>query len=320
PFGAWDILTDGTLQLSPQGLTASGISSGAFMAVQLQVAHASVFQGVGALAGGMWGCANGNSYDAQNVCMENPQKIDSKIYVEKVHKAFSDKKIEDPAEIQGKPFFVYAGSKDSTIRLEAALRLTEFIQALGGKVQIKIDVPAEHGFPTLDTGNECDKKGLPWIQNCNYDGAGAVLQALYGSLKGRGKALEANLQIFSQAEFQTVGSGLGDVGYIYIPTGCRGAQSSGCRLHVALHGCRMSPDFVKDAFYKQAGYNNWAEKNNIVVLYPSAKIAELNPRGCWDWFGYTGANYLDKDAKQIVAIKAMTDRLLQETNTQRKTH
>jgi hypothetical protein len=35
----------------------------------------------------------------------------------------------------------------------------------------------------------------------------------------------------------------------------------------------------------------------------------FNPRGCWDWWGYTGPQYANKAGPQIRAVKAMVDRL-----------
>jgi len=45
------------------------------------------------------------------------------------------------------------------------------------------------------------------------------------------------------------------------------------------------------------------------VLYPQVNGSLLNPRGCWDWFGYTGRDYATKSGPQMAAVKAMTDRL-----------
>jgi len=39
-----------------------------------------------------------------------------------------------------------------------------------------------------------------------------------------------------------------------------------------------------------SGYNELAEKNDIVILYPQAETSTLfpfNPKGCWDWWGYS---------------------------------
>lgn len=48
-------------------------------------------------------------------------------------------------------------------------------------------------------------------------------------------------------------------------------------------------------FVLNAGYIDYAEKNNLMVLFPQAWITEknypYNPKGCWDWFGWTGSNY-----------------------------
>ena len=52
-------------------------------------------------------------------------------------------------------------------------------------------------------------------------------------------------------------------------------------------------DKVGEAFVRDAGYNRGADAASMVVLYPqvSASLVPLNPKGCWDWWGYTGADY-----------------------------
>ena len=71
------------------------------------------------------------------------------------------------------------------------------------------------------------------------------------------------------------------------------------RLHVVLHGCEQSAEVLHDEFYKHIGINEWADSNNIVVLYPQARTIStkgfshkritdafaINPAGCWNWFG-----------------------------------
>src|SRR5512132_1686748 len=99
--------------------------------------------------------------------------------------------------------------------------------------------------------------------------------------------------------------------------GC--TEHRGCRLHVAFHGCLQNADAVGDAFYGHAGYNEWAEANDIVVLYPQAApvlrrligmpLEWPNPEGCWDWWGFTGADFATKSGAQISAVSAMIDRL-----------
>jgi poly(3-hydroxybutyrate) depolymerase len=48
-------------------------------------------------------------------------------------------------------------------------------------------------------------------------------------------------------------------------------------------------------FVMDSGYIEYAEKNNLMILFPQTWITEnsypYNPKGCWDWFGWTGDQY-----------------------------
>ena len=95
---------------------------------------------------------------------------------------------------------------------------------------------------------------------------------------------------------------------VYIPRACE--QQTGCRVHIALHGCQQSREAVDDAFIKESGYAEIADTNRLVILFPQAKaITGINPKGCWDWWGYTGLDYLGKEAPQIKAIWTMVEQL-----------
>jgi hypothetical protein len=88
-------------------------------------------------------------------------------------------------------------------------------------------------------------------------------------------------------------------------------------VHVALHGCKQDAGLIGDHYTRHAGYNEWADTNRIIILYPqtiaSTPILDFgtpfNPNGCWDWWGYTDARYATRSGRQIAAIKAMLDRL-----------
>jgi hypothetical protein len=41
----------------------------------------------------------------------------------------------------------------------------------------------------------------------------------------------------------------------------------------------------------------------------------LNPKACWDWWGYTGKDFLTKDAPQIAAIWRIVERLARGNKT-----
>jgi len=111
-----------------------------------------------------------------------------------------------------------------------------------------------------------------------------------------------------EAAREFAGDGFADEGVVYVPPSC--AEQTGCRVHIALHGCQQSREAVGDTFIKESGYAEIADQNRLVILFPQAKaITGINPQGCWDWWGYTGLDYLGKDAPQIATIWAMVEQL-----------
>ena len=51
--------------------------------------------------------------------------------------------------------------------------------------------------------------------------------------------------------------------------------------------------YINDDYIRHGGYNEVADLNDIIILYPQAIKTEVpvNPEGCWDWWGYTGVTY-----------------------------
>lgn len=293
-----------------KSVTISGISSGAFMAVQMHIAFSKTISGVGSVAGGIYGCAEGSAEKAQIDCMFQPQSIQVEKFVTKAKADARDGEIDSLDHLTGHRAFIFAGSKDTVIRPAAGAKLKEFYDAFLGQKNIRFEnqVPAGHGFPTRQYGNSCEEQKTPWMNKCDYDAAGEILKAMYGPLKERTKAVDGHLRMFSQGEFAPSGVPLFSHGWVYVPSSC--ARGEVCKLHLALHGCSMNPEDIQDQFARHAGYNEWAEANRIIVLYPqAAKLAKGNPFGCWDWFGYTGKNYAVRSGPQMAALKKMIDRI-----------
>jgi len=97
-------------------------------------------------------------------------------------------------------------------------------------------------------------------------------------------------------------------GWVYMPAACKGSDT--CKVHVALHGCNMNYNAIGNNFIRNSGFNGWAEANSIVILYPQVNAQRtINPTGCWDWWGYTGANYAWQSGMQMAAIFNMTQGL-----------
>ena len=70
-----------------------------------------------------------------------------------------------------------------------------------------------------------------------------------------------------------------------------------------------------DTYARRAGFNQWAEANRIVVLYPqlhygSRALAASEADDCWDQGGSTGPAWSDKDGAQVRAVQAMINRLV----------
>jgi len=180
-------------------------------------------------------------------------------------------------------------------------------------IYTKFDLQAEHSFPTDGYGNDCDYLGSPFINDCGYDAAGDLLQYLYGNLSGKVTPINNNILEISQAKFIPGGLppnsvGLYDSAYVYVPSSCNSGAL--CALHISFHGCEQTIDLIGDKFYTYTGYNGWAEANDIIVLYPQAAVnALINPKGCFDWWGYAGTAYATKLGIQMATVKNMVNYL-----------
>jgi poly(3-hydroxybutyrate) depolymerase len=103
---------------------------------------------------------------------------------------------------------------------------------------------------------------------------------------------------------------LGEQAYLFVPENCK--RNEQCSIHISFHGCNQNAEAIGNTYAKNAGFNAWAQTNDLVVLYPQTKksaFMPLNPQACWDWWGYTGENYAHKEGKQIKAIKAMVNNI-----------
>ncbi len=299
------------LKIDKTQTTVSGLSSGGFMAVQLHVAYSATFaKGAGVVAGGPFYCAEGSVVNATGRCMASPTGIPTSTLVSTTNNWASQGAIDPVANLQNSRVYLFSGSLDSVVKpgVMDALRTYygSFVPAVN--VVYKKDIAAEHAMVTDDYGNACATKGAPYISNCGFDLAGAMLQHLYGPLSARNNAAlpTGNFIEFNQSEFIS-GHGMATTGWAYVPQACQAGGSTSCKVHVALHGCKQNVSDVQQQYVRNTGYNRWADSNNIVVLYPQTSLAATN--SCWDWWGYDSANYSKKTGPQMAAIKAMVDRV-----------
>lgn len=178
------------------------------------------------------------------------------------------------------------------------------------RITLVESIPSGHGFVTDRSGTDCGTTSKPYVLACGYDQAGAALSAIYDKLNPRAEVPVGTLRAFDQTPFtkDLANAGLADTGFVYVPDTCTAAAH--CRVEIVFHGCRQSYAAVGDTAMREAGFAAWADTNNLIVLYPQvAAGAATNPEGCWDWWGYTGRDYLTREAPQIKAVHRMLERL-----------
>ena len=192
------------LKLDPAGLTVSGISSGGYMAVQFHVAYSGSVAGAGIVAAGPWYCAQGSVSMALGACMKGQDPApDVSALVAAAREAARKGSIDDIAGLADDRVWIFHGTKDDRVRRPVPDALVAFYRDFVPESQIayEVDVPAAHGFPTLDEGVACDTASEPWLNDCEFDAAGQLLQHLYGPLKPPAGFPEANLLQFDQGRY-----------------------------------------------------------------------------------------------------------------------
>lgn len=305
-----------------QQVSVSGLSSGAFMAVQLQVAYSRSIIGAGIVAGGPYYCAAGNVFNA-GICMgQVPFFPPNPSLMAGAARGFArDRKIDALSNLASRRIYVFSGTDDSVVRPPAVDAAVAFFEKVGvpqANLKYVNKLPAGHALITPGFGNTCSANAAPFISQCELNGApydqpGDMLTHIHGPLKPRVAAPNGQLVSFNQRSFAPASTGMAETAFVYVPQSCTVAGAR-CKVHVALHGCVQSAESVGDDFYKDAGYNPWADGNDMLVLYPQVnKSSEpSNPKGCWDWWGYTGGSYAVRAAPQMKAIMAMVKRLTEK--------
>lgn len=298
----------------PAKVSVSGISSGGYMAVQLHFAHAETFRlGAGVVAAGPLNCAQGSVLDALGRCMKHAGPIPVDELVAQARRDAASLRLAPLADLAAGKAYLFSGTRDETVAPAVVADLANFYRAFlpAASVLTKTDIAASHSFVTDDFGPACDKASEHFLNDCDFDLAGAILGTLAGDAQGRlprpRAASAPSSTEFDQGEF-VAGHAMLPSGRVFLPADCT-AQDR-CGLHVAFHGCKQNTAAVGTDFSDHAGYNRWAAANRIVVLYPQAAKSADNPNGCWDWWGHDDPRYASRQGPQVRAVMAMVNRLL----------
>jgi poly(3-hydroxybutyrate) depolymerase len=285
-------------------VTVGGLSSGAFMAVQMHVSSSETIRGAAVFAGGPYYCAEGQMVKALTSCMSTGTGINVSGIETTISSYAKSGKIDDTKNLDGSKVFIFAGTSDYTVNPKVDKVAEQIYGDYNVDVKHVYDFAAGHTMPTKNNGVTCTLTQSPFIGKCNYNGALESLNHLFdGTLtEGSGKYDKSNLFSTSQT---TSGTVMGSKAYIYAPKACQ-AEGAECPLHVVFHGCKQTTKDISMQYVETTGYLEVAEDNNLVILFPQATSDMLkNPNGCWDWFGYTDGNYANKSGKQIAEVNRL---------------
>src|SRR5712671_1056372 len=327
----------GAYNVGPSTVTVAGLSSGGFMAVQLQVAYSQSIFGTAVFAGGPYYCAQGSVNSALGYC-ENGNGIPLQTLIDYTNNQAANGKIDPTSNIANKPIYMFSGYNDTTVRQPVMNMLHQYYETYtsGSNIAYNQNSLAAHAWISPDGPNSCTSSYIPYINNCGMDAEQTFLTNFYGSLnpkntgiltgsynpfasggnltnfygslspKNTGTLTGSYIQ-FDQNPFASGGNAksysMDSTGWLFVPQNCTNGQS--CRLVVALHGCLQYQGTIQQQFVQKSGINEWADTNNIIVLYPQATNSSSNPLGCWDWWGYLSSDYALKSAPQMDAIMAM---------------
>ncbi len=243
--------------------------------------------------------------------------------------------IDDPANLADSRVWIFHGRGDDVVPSSTVEELSKFYQLMrvpSDNIKVVEGADAQHGLP-IDalapggSGRHCEQPEPSFLVKCDYGAAEMLLPHLLpgAAPPAAGAQAAGRIVAFDQSAFFDAdddSASLDRTGYLYVPPECTNDSPSPapCRLHVAFHGCEQYAAKIHDTFVREAGYNAWADANRLIILYPQATqwlrpLADpagftANPKGCWDWWGYSGTSYLTRDGTQMKAVRAMIARLL----------
>jgi poly(3-hydroxybutyrate) depolymerase len=336
------------LGADPARTSVSGLSSGAFMAFQYGVAFSASTIGMGIVAGGPYNCAYVNPGGIVTCMSGSP---DGPVSYSAAKDFAKLGQIDPVSNLVNEKIYMFSGTNDTKVKQTVMNAVFDFFQAAhvpSANIEYVTQYPAGHAFISPTSTHDCAATTTPYVDACpvtdapdgvpsavpsgarnevprpvpstapsaNYDQPDAILARIYGPLQPKAATLSSRPIPFDQTEFispvRSAKSSMADTGYVYIPASCAKRGPAHCAVHVVFHGCEQGAQTVHDAVYGKVGYNNWADSNNVIVLYPQAEVSDFipfNPKGCWDWWGYSGLDFQVQSGVQLAAVRAMVTRL-----------
>src|SRR6202161_4408379 len=127
----------------------AGISSGGFMAVQMQVAYSATFHFAAIYAGGPYYCAQDSLSTAQTTCQyaTSSSLSASESYLDAQSKAGT---IDPESNLNGQKAYLWSGTQDYTVEQKTMNALNSEYQHYGVATKYDNTYAAGHGWESLD--------------------------------------------------------------------------------------------------------------------------------------------------------------------------
>ncbi len=297
------------------------------MAHQFHVAYSQTIVGAGIIAGGPYYCAGSTPApmveNATTVCMNPlPGFAPNAAALFDVATAFAQSGYIDKLDnLKSAKVYLFSGKADTTVTTPVVDQTVAFYKLAGipdQNIKYVNNVDAGHSIITdSNQDTSCPTTAAPFINDCDFIQSQDILRHIYGALNPPSAQLSGKIINFNQDQFvRSWFSSMSDEAYAYVPKSC---ETETCKVHIAFHGCEQSATKIGNLFYTTTGYNELADTNNIIVLYPQTEkssgfFSPYNPKGCWDFWGYSSLNpfapnFYKKNAAQMAAVKGMLDQL-----------
>src|SRR6185312_3652497 len=194
------------LKLDSARVAVVGLSSGAYMAGQAQLAYPDLFPDAALVAGGPYGCAGGQLAVALSACMKGVPAPDVAKLVASARERSADGRIGPLKDLAGARVYLLHGKDDALVApavAEAGARFYEQLRdgtpALAGmRVRDDGDRAFAHNLPVAGRGDDCDKSVSPYLGHCGFDAAGEIFAQMFGKPAHAAGEARGELRSFDQ--------------------------------------------------------------------------------------------------------------------------
>ena len=246
---AADAKDNGLPRVNVSKTYVTGISSGGYMATQLQVAHSSRFAGAAIFSAGPYYCALNNVAVALQSCTASTAPTPMPVLYATTDGYARQGKIDATANLARSRTYFFHGTLDPTVVRPVADNLATYYGHYGVPLTYRNQLAAGHGWLSPLGPVACADTAPPYINNCApYDAQADSLRTMFGSVKAPNTATPRGaLTAFSQDRYAVppvagngdvtrtgaAAIGMGGTGYVYTPDTCANGATLRRRPRVA---------------------------------------------------------------------------------------